>query len=196
MGNSDSSVHALTWAVVDGDLARLQKLMSKAENWADVKDRNGDGLLHFAAWKNRVEVAEYLTANGINIELRNNVGETPFLVACASGSAALVDLLISKRCNRLAETTLGRGALALAVIDRQFEMTKKLVEMGFDVNKPCDKTGWTSLHWAAAKGSAQIVTFLIDNGANLEAKTKVCLFTQLKRIIVEMHVLFLCKLIF
>ena len=34
---------------------------------------------------------------------------------------------------------LGRGALALAVIARQFEMTKKLVEMGFDVNKACDK---------------------------------------------------------
>ncbi|XP_065835605.1 putative ankyrin repeat protein RF_0381 isoform X2 [Oscarella lobularis] len=172
MGNSDSSVHPLTRAVVNGDLARLQKLMSKTENWADVKDRNGHGLLHSAAWKNRVEVAEYLTANGINIELRNDIGETPFLVACQSGSAALVDLLISKRCNRLAETTLGRGALTLAVIAGQFEMTKKLVEMGFDVNKPCDKAGGTSLHWAAAKGSAQIATFLIDNGANLEAKMK------------------------
>ena len=31
----------------------------------------------------------------------------------------------------------GRGALALAIISRQFEMTKKLVEMGFDVNQPC-----------------------------------------------------------
>ncbi|XP_065835495.1 putative ankyrin repeat protein RF_0381 [Oscarella lobularis] len=172
MGNSDSSVHPLTRAVIDGDLTRLQKLLSKTENWADVKDRNGYGLLHSAAWKNRVEVAEYLTANGINIELRNDMGKTPFLVACQSGSVALVDLLISKRCNRLAETTLGRGALALAVIARQFEMTKKLVEMGFDVNKACDKAGCTSLHWAAAKGSAQIVTFLIDNGANLEAKTK------------------------
>ena len=31
----------------------------------------------------------------------------------------------------------GRGALALAILARQFEMTKKLVEMGFDVNQPC-----------------------------------------------------------
>ena len=32
---------------------------------------------------------------------------------------------------------LGRGALALAIIAGQFQMTKKLVEMEFDVNQPC-----------------------------------------------------------
>ena len=31
------------------------------------------------------------------------------------------------------------GALALAIIGRQFEMTQKLVKLGFDVNKPCEK---------------------------------------------------------
>lgn len=35
--------------------------------------QNGYGLLHSAACKSRVEVAEYLIANGINIELRNDV---------------------------------------------------------------------------------------------------------------------------
>ena len=33
----------------------------------------------------------------------------------------------------------------MAVIARQFEMTKKLVEMGFDINKPCDKVLRASL---------------------------------------------------
>ena len=33
----------------------------------------------------------------------------------------------------------GEGALALAIIASQFEMTQKLVKLGFDVNKPCEK---------------------------------------------------------
>ncbi|XP_065835337.1 putative ankyrin repeat protein RF_0381 [Oscarella lobularis] len=136
------------------------------------KDRDGYGLLHFAAWNNRLNVAEHLINNGINIELQNNRGKTPFLLACANGNAALVDLLISKGCNRLAESKSGRGALALAILARQFEMTKKLVEMGFDVNQPCGEVGYTSLHWAVSKESNQIVNFLIEKGANLEAKTK------------------------
>ena len=31
---------------------------------------------------------------------------------------------------------LGTPSLALAIIARKFEMTKKLVDMGFDINKP------------------------------------------------------------
>ena len=35
--------------------------------------QSGRGLLHCAAAKNRLKVAEHLIDNGINIELQNNV---------------------------------------------------------------------------------------------------------------------------
>ena len=33
----------------------------------------------------------------------------------------------------------GEGALNLSIMVKEFEMTKKLVKMGFDVNKPCER---------------------------------------------------------
>ena len=46
---------------------------------------------------------------------------------------------------------------------------KLTVELGIDVNAP-DRLGMTALHGAAFNGSDRIVRFLVEKGANLNAR--------------------------
>ncbi|XP_065835267.1 fibronectin type 3 and ankyrin repeat domains 1 protein-like isoform X1 [Oscarella lobularis] len=162
-----------THPVEGGDMTRVEDIISsEAEKWEEVKDKDGNGLLHIAARKNRPKIAHYLIENRIDIELRNELNETSFLVAVKHGHAVVVDLLLSKGCNRLAESKWSRGALAMAICNGQFEMTKKLVEMGFDVDRPSEEYGYTSMHYAAFRGIIQIENYLINSGATLEARSK------------------------
>jgi len=55
-----------------------------------------------------------------------------------------------------------------AVLNRKYDICKKLLELGADVNFQ-DDTGMTPLHYAARKGLSEIAKLLIDNGANIDS---------------------------
>ena len=57
------------------------------------------------------------------------------------------------------------------VIHRKYDISKKLLELGADVNFQ-DDTSMTSLHYAAWKGLTEIAKLLIDNGANVDCVEK------------------------
>jgi len=53
-----------------------------------------------------------------------------------------------------------------AVKQGDIESVHRLVSGSEHVNQQ-DQHGWTALHWAAGRGDAQAVQFLLDNGADL-----------------------------
>jgi ankyrin repeat protein len=57
--------------------------------------------------------------------------------------------------------------LMLAALKGQVELVKKLVARGADVNKP----GWTPLHYAATSGQLEIMDFLLENYAFIDAES-------------------------
>jgi ankyrin repeat protein len=93
------------------------------------------------------------------------------------GQPALM-LAMQKSSNKVAEVLMGwkttnlsiknpqrETPLMLAAISNQLDWTKKLIDKGADVNQP----GWTPLHYAATKGSIEIMRLLIENHAYLDA---------------------------
>ncbi|XP_013381855.1 ankyrin repeat domain-containing protein 40 [Lingula anatina] len=68
-----------------------------------------------------------------------------------------------------------RGALAEQLRESaaigNMESLQKLVNQGVDVNDQNNMNGWTALHWAATRGHATIVSFLLNHGADKEIKT-------------------------
>ncbi len=110
------------------------------------------------------------------------VGATPFMLAAASGDIEAMRILVEGRADPRA-TTLG-GVTPLMVAagmgtelrkreeKSALEATKLAVGLGGDVNAPIDDDGRTPLHAAAYLGWNEMIRFLAEQGANLDAKDK------------------------
>lgn len=116
------------------------------------------------------------------------VGTTPFLMAALTFDPALMRILVAGGANPLipnednvtplmAAIGLGReraGRISYSPEQesRVLEMVKYTVELGNDVNAAETATGLTPLLCAAFYGNSEkVIQFLVDSGANLNAKT-------------------------
>jgi len=114
----------------------------------------------------------------------NLVGATPFLIAAQSNDVAIMRELVANGADPNLATNLGTTPLMVAAgighlpgMSRStepnaLEAVKLCVELGADVNA-ANKTRDTALHGAAWRHFADsIVQFLVDHGANMDAKNK------------------------
>jgi ankyrin repeat protein len=111
-------------------------------------------------------------------------GQTPFLTAALSADLDVMQLLLKYKADPRIPTFGGTTALMAAagvnwVFDQTFDegpaarlaAVKLCHELGLDVNS-VNSMGLTALHGAANRGSNDIITFLVENGARLDAKDK------------------------
>jgi ankyrin repeat protein len=109
------------------------------------------------------------------------IGGTPFIFAAHAGDVPAMRLLLAAGADPKATTDDQTTALILAAgfghnpdgsrvqEANALEAVKLLVELGVDVNATNDMDS-TALHGAASRGANSIVQFLVDKGADLEAK--------------------------
>jgi uncharacterized protein len=107
-------------------------------------------------------------------------GATPFLRAAKSADVALMKLLLEKGADPKVVTKAGVTALMVAAgmghadtirrAEQPIEAMKICLDKGVDINAATEKTLNTALHAAAGQGTDDIVQFLADHGAKLNAK--------------------------
>jgi ankyrin repeat protein len=114
------------------------------------------------------------------------VGATPFLLATFVFDINLMRILAEGGADPLLGTednvtplmvaaTVGARSFTNLAGDqgkRALEALKLTVELGGDVNAADKVLGWTALHGAASSGSEDITKFLIEKGANVNARDK------------------------
>jgi ankyrin repeat protein len=110
-------------------------------------------------------------------------GSTPLMRAARSGDAEAMRLLLAKGANPKLTTKDGNNALLFAAgvgyRDKNtrgteaeaLEALKVMMDAGLDINQ-ANPRGETALHGAAGRGADPIVTFLVEHGAQLNAKTR------------------------
>jgi ankyrin repeat protein len=112
------------------------------------------------------------------------IGATPFLLAAASADPAVMRMLVAAGADPLLPTKVGMTPLMVAAglgrgHDRNeedqrnaLEAVKIAVELGNDVDAAEQNGGRTALHGAAYTGGDEIVQFLWERGAKVDAKDK------------------------
>lgn len=170
-------------AVIEGDLDKVSKLISEGVN-VNTRDKYGQTALHWAinnSAKENVEGAPeispmvelLLKQPKINVNIQDENGFTPLMLAINSKNLALVQELI----NIKADVNFGRNFRARANYANQLaELFRKSLlegnlEPGFAAKAitAFNKLGFTPLMDAIKLNNFDMVKLLVDSGANVDA---------------------------
>jgi ankyrin repeat protein len=104
----------LTEAIRSNNIDMLKMFVAKGANLHKTTSL-GESYLHFAAFLNRKELAEYLIDSGLDVNIKKNGNLTPLHIAAVSGNREVSELLIEKGADLDLRSTDGGTPLHFAV---------------------------------------------------------------------------------
>lgn len=121
-----------------------------------------------AAQLDNVTAIKKLLARGLSPNLREPGGETGLIVAMRYEAYNVATLLMNQPGIDLeAKAPNGNTALMMAAFRQSKAVVQEMIKRGAQVNQK----GWTALHYAAAAGSVEITTILLDHYAYIDAES-------------------------
>lgn len=173
----------LAAAARDGDAAEVRRLLDTNPGLARCAAFGSlSSPLHLAAAKGHHEIAALLLENGADVNGRNIYGQTALMQACRFGHWEVVQTLLLFRCNvSKADSLSGRTALHVAAAGGHVRCARLLLAgAGSGRSKLVNRAasggggGVTALHLAALHGHADCVHLLVDERADVAARTLPC----------------------
>jgi ankyrin repeat protein len=132
---------------------------------------DGATALHWAVYRDDVEMADLLLKAGANVKAANREGTTPLFMAALYGDPAMIDRLIKAGADVKERGPNGETPLMFAARNGNPAAIKLLVAAGSDVNAKEGIRATTALMWASEEGHAEAVKALIELGADVSAKS-------------------------
>lgn len=154
--SASNSTPPLLLSVLNAHINTAKLLMKKGAN-LEGKDKFGNTSLHYTAKNGYKKIIAILIAQNVDVNAKNNAGETPLDIAADKETA---DFLIKN--NGKYGTFIG------AVSGGNIGAIKEFVDAGTNVNKKIQH-GWTPMHEAAVFGYTDVARLLIKKGANINA---------------------------
>ncbi|MGD8995435.1 MAG: ankyrin repeat domain-containing protein [Syntrophobacterales bacterium] len=124
-----------------------------------------DERLRIAAYKGDSEETSQLIAAGVEIDAKNQYGNTALIIAAIEGHLKIVKSLIAGGADVNERNRADSTALMLAAKKGHFEIVKALLVAGADVNARTTG-GVTALFAAESEGHTAVVEMLKKAGAN------------------------------
>ena len=92
-----------------------------------------------AAYEGNSETVKQHLANGVDVNARGGIGETPLYDAVLGGHKEIIELLIAEGADVNAKDDWGKTPLRCAAVQDQKENAELLIANGADVNAKDDK---------------------------------------------------------
>ena len=167
----------LITAVAYQDLDKVKNLIEAGVDINYQEESAGATALIMSAMYNFGDIARYLIGKGADISIKNNAGHTA-LMASAGSSEEVFDLLVANGADMSVKLEDGTSAFMLSISGVMsdfvgFGNARKLLDNGADVDESFTSgpaEGYTCLMMAARNQRPDIVKFLVENGANVNAK--------------------------
>lgn len=139
----------------------------------NVKDLDGETILHAAARNGNIHLAEYALEKKMDVNVRTKEGRTPLFEVLAPTSAQedkteMLQWLLQHGADKTAVTNTGWTVVHEAVYQKQPELLQSLLPSA-SVNTP-NQAGITPLMVAVQENDEAAVSILLQNGAALEAE--------------------------
>jgi hypothetical protein len=175
-------------SIVMGDLELVIKAVKRLkrrypQDWMKrinqrLKDYGDHTVCSLAILEGRHDIAEWLTENGVDIDLRDGkTGLTPLHHAirqeCLTDKfKTTIDLLIEHGCEIDVRDQMGTTPLMLACLFGNVKLVKLLIANGAHMEAR-DKEGWLPLNYAAYGGRLEATKYVVvEEGASLDIKDK------------------------
>ncbi len=173
-------VHFPSQSLIDAvntkNLARVQQILK--DKTYDLNETNSEQNtpLHLAVQQNEVEIAKLLIEAGANVNLQNQIQDSPFLYAGAEGRTEILDYMLQhSQIDFTVVNRFGGNALIPAAEKGHLENVRLLLEDGRSDIDFQNNFGYTALiEVAALRENTElyhtIAQTLIDAGATTEIR--------------------------
>src|SRR5262245_57411617 len=159
-------------AVMNGDRDAVRSLLKQKVN---VNAAQGDGMtaLHWAAFRDDVEVAQLLVQSGANAKATTRNGAlTPIFMAAKNGSPRMIELLLKAGADPNTSDVNGATVLMIASTAGNPESVQALLKSGANANAKENTNGQTALMFAAWENRGSVIRALVSAGADMSVTTK------------------------
>lgn len=174
----EEDAEALMSMVAVQDLNGLKELIDGGADINSQSEMQGMTALIMACTYSFTDIAKYLISEGADVNIQDTMYGTSALFGAAYSSKELVEILLANGADihiRSKEETTAFtmsvfGALGGSVTT---EVASMLLDRGADVDETSTtkrSAGYTCLMMVAGAGDAELVSFLLSKGADINAK--------------------------
>lgn len=142
----------------------------------NAQDVLGHTVLHYAVDSLNIAFVEILLSQGANVNLRNKEGMTPLDLVIMKYEFYLKRKAIELMNKITLDTkTIGSASFKEELFvnalnkNKLIEIVRMLLENGSEINSCCKSNEMTPLHYAVKSGNRDMVVFLVENSANINA---------------------------
>ena len=153
------------------EVKRIQAMIKDSPDLINARDGSGATPLLKAAEKGQLLVAQFLLANGADVEAKHErfFEFAPLHYAASAGNKPMVELLLSKGANVQARADRGYTPLHMAVEKGFRTVVEVLLAHRADIEAKLSSDGRTPLHIAVGSGFKSLAELLLASRADVNA---------------------------